>query len=108
MKSTQNIYSLFSCQFDIGSLKLLIATVRIIQVYCKAKNTELVEKICSLDSENRTAGLKRNLCVERQIKPVTEKMYLIVDIINDAINASNNVYNTTNDNHTIIKHKKLR
>ena len=57
----------------------------------KQKSAELVAKLCSLAGENRAAELKRNLCVEGQIKPGNEKIYLIVDTINDAINAKKKI-----------------
>lgn len=91
IKSTQNRYNLASRQFDVAELKLLIDAVESSKFITKQKSAELVAKLCSLAGENRAAELKRNLCVEGQIKPGNEKIYLIVDTINDAINAKKKI-----------------
>ena len=91
IKSTQNRYNLASRQFDVAELKLLIDAEESSKFITKQKSAELVAKLCSLAGENRAAELKRNLCVEGQIKPGNEKIYLIVDTINDAINAKKKI-----------------
>ena len=91
IKSTQNRYNLASRQFDVAELKLLIDAVESSKFITKQKSAELVAKLCSLAGENRAAELKRNLCVEGQIKPGNEKIYLIVDTINDAIKAKKKI-----------------
>lgn len=91
VKSTQNRYSLVSRQFDVDELKLLIDAVESSKFITKQKSSELVAKLCSLAGEKSALKLKRNLCVEGHIKPGNEKIYLIIDTINDAINASKKI-----------------
>lgn len=91
IKSTQNRYNLVSRQFDIAELKLLIDAVESSKFITHKKSKELVGKICTLAGENKALELKRNLTVEGKIKPENEKIYLIVDTINDAINAKKKI-----------------
>ena len=86
IKSTQNRYNLVSRQFDIAELKLLIDAVESSKFITSRKSEELVAKLCSLASNHCAMELKRNLCVEGRIKPGNEKIFLIVDTINEAIN----------------------
>lgn len=86
IKSTQNRYNLVSRMFDVAELKLLIDAVESSKFITTKKSSELVEKLSSLAGENKAAELKRNLTVEGKIKPGNEKIYIIVDTINNAIN----------------------
>ena len=85
-KSTQNRYNLISRQFDVAELKLLIDAVESSKFITIKKSSELVKKISALAGENKSAELRRNLTAEGKIKPENEKIYIIVDTINDAIN----------------------
>ena len=91
IKSTQNRYNVVSREFDIAELKLLIDAVESSRFITKKKSAELVAKLCTLAGENRAAELKRNLIVEGRIKPGNEKIYMIVDTINEAINAGKKI-----------------
>ena len=86
IRSVQNRYNIVNRLFDIPELKLLIDAVKSSKFITQKKSIELVEKIGHLASNNNASLLKRNLCVEDQLKPGNEKIYLIVDAINDAIN----------------------
>lgn len=86
IKSTQNRYNLISRQFDVAEIKLLIDAVESSKFITAKKSAELVEKLSSLAGENKSAELRRNLTAEGKIKPGNEKIYIIVDTINDAIN----------------------
>lgn len=86
VKSSQNQYHIVSRDFDVAELKILIDAVESAKFITKRKSQELVEKISKLAGPYAAEELKRNIDVERRIKPGNEKLLLIVDAINDAIN----------------------
>ena len=86
IKSTQNRYNLISRQFDVAEIKLLIDAVESSKFITVKKSAELVDKLSSLAGEHKSSELRRNLMAEGKIKPGNEKIYIIVDTINDAIN----------------------
>lgn len=87
IKSTQNRYNLVSRLFDVAELKLLIDAVESAKFIPASKSKDLVSKISSLAGMNIAATLKRNVSCEGRIKSCNERVYLIVDAINEAINA---------------------
>ena len=91
VKSVQNRYNLYGRQFDIPELKLLIDAVESSKFITANKSQELVEKLSRLAGEHASAGLKRNVCCENRVKPGNEKIYLIIDAINEAINANKKI-----------------
>lgn len=91
IKSTQNRYNIVSRLFDIPELKLLIDAVESSKFITKKKSRELVEKLGCLAGVHSGEELKRNLCVEGRVKPGNEKIYVIVDAINKAINADKKI-----------------
>lgn len=86
VKSTQNRYNAYGRKFDQAELKLLIDAVESSKFITQSKSDELVEKIKSLTSYYRSQELHRNISVEGRIRPDNEKVYLIVETINEAIN----------------------
>lgn len=86
VKSTQNRYNIFGRKFDQAELKLLIDAVESSKFITKSKSDALVEKIGMLTSQYRAQEFNRNISVEGRIKPGNEKVYLIVETINEAIN----------------------
>ena len=86
VKSTQNRYNAFGRKFDQAELKLLIDAVESSKFITQNKSELLVEKIRSLTSQYRAEELNRNISVEGRIKPGNEKIYYIVETINEAIN----------------------
>ena len=91
VKSVQNRYNLYGRQFDIPELKLLIDAVESSKFITANKSQELVEKLSKLAGEHASAGLKRNVCCENRVKPGNEKVYLIIDAINEAINENKKI-----------------
>lgn len=91
VKSTQNRYTLFGRRFDVLELKLLIDAVESSKFITSGKSKELIEKISSLTSEHVATSLRRNVSCEGRIKPGNERIYLIIDAINDAINANKKI-----------------
>lgn len=86
VKSTQNRYHLVSRQFDLPELKLLIDAVESARFITKKKSQELTKKISVLASTYQGGELVRNIDVEGRIRANNEKIYLIMDSINTAIN----------------------
>lgn len=86
VKSTQNRYNAFGRKFDQAELKLLIDAVESSRFITQSKSDALVEKIGALTSQYRSQELHRNISVENRIKPGNEKVYLILETINEAIN----------------------
>lgn len=91
VKSVQNRYNLYGRQFDIPELKLLIDAVESSKFITAHKSQELVDKLSRLAGEHASAGLKRNVCCENRVKPGNEKIYLIIDAINEAINQNKKI-----------------
>lgn len=87
VKSTQNRYNLYDRKFDTPELKLLIDAVESSKFITAGKSRELVDKISSLAGNHVASTLKRNVSCEGRIKPGNERVFLIIDAINEAINA---------------------
>lgn len=107
VKSTQNRYNLFGRRFDAPELKLLIDAVESSKFITAGKSNELVEKISSLTSEHVATSLKRNVSCEGRIKPGNERIYLIIDTINEAINANKKI-SFQYFQYNVKKEKKLK
>ncbi len=91
IKSTQNKYNLLDRPFDNAELRLLIDAVVSSKFITKHKSEELAEKLSMLSGTHGSAKLKRNISCEGRIKTGNEKIYLIVDTINEAINAGRKI-----------------
>lgn len=84
--STQNRYYLIGRRFDLPELKTLIDATESARFITKDKSTALVEKLASLTSLFNKSKLVRNVDVENRIKAENEKVYYIMEALNDAIN----------------------
>ena len=105
--STQYRYFLIGRRFDLPELKTLIDAVESARFIPKEKSAALVEKLGSLTSCHNTSKLVRNVEVEKRIKAENEKIYYIMEALNDAINAKKKVsfqYFTYN----VRKERKMR
>lgn len=91
VKSTQNRYNLFARRFDTPEFKLLIDAVESSKFITIEKSKELVDKISSLASSHVATSLKRNVSCEGRIKPGNERIYIIIDAINEAINTNKQI-----------------
>lgn len=85
-RSTQNLYNFIEREFDIPEIKLLLDAVMSSKFITKAKSDQLAAKLMELAGPYRSKELKRNLIVDGRIKQENEQIYLIVDLINEAIN----------------------
>ena len=105
VKSTQNRYNLISRQFEIA--ELLIDAVQSSKFISKERSEQMVSKIVTLAGQHKAEELKRNASVEGRVKSENRQDLLIVDAINEAINARKKIafqYFAYN----IRKQKKLR
>ena len=105
--STQNRYYLIGRKFDLPELKLLIDATESARFITKEKSDMLVKKLASLSSSNNASALTRNIDVENRIKAENEKIYYIIDALNEAISRKKKVsfqYFTYN----VKKQKKLK
>ena len=91
VKSTQNKYHLVSREFDVAELKLLIDAVESSKFISAKKSEQLVAKISKFAGSHKGSELKRNIFPEGRIKPVNEQSLLIVDAVNEAINANKKI-----------------
>ena len=107
LKSTQNKYNLIDRQFDVVELKLLIDAVVSSKFITKAKSEELASKLSNLAGIYKSKELKRNLSCEGQLKSENERIYFIVDTINEAINRNKKI-SFQYFRYNIRKERKLR
>ena len=89
--SAQKRYNLISREYDIAEIKLLIDAVESAKFITKTKSEELVTKLSKMASQNQAESLKRNISAEDRIKYDNESIYLIIDGINEAINAGKQI-----------------
>ena len=107
VKSTQNRYNLIGRAFDLPELKLLIDAVESSKFITQSKSKQLVEKISTLASCHAANTIKRNVTCEGRIKPDNEKVYYIVDAINQAINENKKI-SFQYFRYNVRKEKKLK
>lgn len=89
--SIQNRYYLIGRKFDLPELKMLIDAVESARFIPKDKSAMLVEKLGALTSVNYKNQLVRHVDVENRIKSDNEKVYYIMEALNDAINTGKKV-----------------
>ena len=89
--SAQKRYNLISREYDLAEIKLLIDAVESSKFITPKKSEELVAKLSRLAGRNQAENLKRNISVEDRIKYDNESIYLIIDGINEAINAGKKI-----------------
>ena len=105
--STQCKYFVASREFELPELKILIDAVESSKFITVKKSQSLIEKIHTLTSEGQVEKLKRNNYVVNRIKPDNEKIYYIVDAINEAINENRQITFQYYE-YTGLKKKRLR
>ena len=107
VRSTQNLYNYIDRDFDVAELKLLIDAVVSSKFITQSKSEDLAAKLSALAGEYRSSELKRNMNCEGRIKLGNEKIYFIVDTINEAINAGKKI-SFQYFNYNVRKEKKLK
>lgn len=91
VKSSQNKYYIGSRSLELPEIKLLIDAVQSSKFITAKKSKALVQKLTTMTSKYQAKNLNRNIVVDKCIKPNNEKIYYIVDAINDAINQKKKV-----------------
>ena len=106
-KSTQTKYNMISRQFDLPELKLLIDTVQASKFITQKKTADFVKRLSGLTSVNYADAIKRNMYSEGKLKQENEKIFYIIEAVNEAINLKKKIsfYYFTYD---IKKKPKLR
>ena len=89
--SSQKRYNLISREYDVAEIKLLIDAVESSKFITKKKSEELVAKLSKMAGQHQAEKLKRNISPENRIKYNNESIYLIIDGINEAINAGKQI-----------------
>ena len=85
------IQEVISREYDIAEIKLLIDAVESSKFITKKKSEELVAKLSKMAGWNQAENLRRNIAAEDRIKYDNESIYLIIDGINEAINAGKQI-----------------
>jgi len=91
VKSSQNKYYIGSRILELPEIKLLIDAVQSSKFITAKKSKTLVNKLTGMTSKYQSKNLNRNIVVDKRIKPTNEKIYYIVDALNDAINQKKKV-----------------
>ncbi len=85
-RSTQNLYNYIERDFDIPEIILLVDAVMSSKSITKGKSDALTNKLVDLAGPYKAKEIKRNLIVDGRIKHENEYIYMIIDVINEAIN----------------------
>lgn len=72
--------------FSLPELKILVDAVASSKFITKKKSDELIEKIVTLGTPSDIPSLKRNLWSEGRIRHENERIYVVIETINTAIN----------------------
>ena len=91
VKSSQNKYYIGSRNLELPEIKLLIDAVQSSKFITAKKSKVLVQKLTGMTSKYQAQSLNRNIIIDKRIKPTNEKIYYIVDALNDAINQKRKV-----------------
>lgn len=91
VKSSQNKYYIGSRNLELPEIKLLIDAVQSSKFITAKKSIVLVQKLTGMTSKYQAQSLNRNIIIDKRIKPTNEKIYYIVDALNDAINQKRKV-----------------
>ena len=107
-KSTQNQYFIGNRLFEYPELKMLTDAVASSKVISAEKTNELIQKLCRLTSEAEAMQLRRLAAISSRIKPHNEKVYYIIDGIQNAILESRQIqfqyYEYTQQKERVLKH----
>lgn len=86
IRSRNHSFFLRNRMFELPELKLLIDAVSSSRFINKEKSSKLISKLSSMVSRHQTESICRHLYTPNRIKTVDQRIYCIVDLINDAIN----------------------
>ena len=89
--SAQKRYNLISREYDLAEIKLLIDAVESAKFISKKKSEALVAKLSRMAGRSQAEKLRRNISVEDRVRYENENVYLIIDGVNQAINAGRKI-----------------
>lgn len=87
-KTTTTKYYVGSRRFELPELKLLVDAIQSSRFITRKKSMELIEKIEGLASVYQGRELKRDVYITNRVKGINEKIYYVVDSLQNAV--SNN------------------
>ncbi len=111
VRSRDKKYFLAERVFESTELKLLVDAVGAARFISQKKSEDLTTKLASLACVETAKKIKRNSFTPNRVKTFNEKLYYIVDALNEAINQNCRIllYYTTLDRYkeTILKNNAL-
>ncbi len=84
-KGRETFYKLVSREFELAELKLLVDAVQSSKFITVKKTRELIKKLEQLSSKHQETELQRQVHVINRVKNPNEKIYLMVDMLHEAI-----------------------
>lgn len=84
-KGRETYYKLVSREFELAELKLLVDAVQSSKFMTVNKTRQLIKKLESLSSNHQAVELQRQVHVINRVKNPNEKIYLMVDMLHEAI-----------------------
>lgn len=112
VKSTQNQYFVGDRLFELPELKLLVDAVESSRFITAKKSDRLIQKLSMLTSQYHARQLERHIYMAGTAKPGNERIYYIVDKIQDAIQEEHRItfqyYEYTPQKEKVLKHGGYR
>lgn len=109
IKSTQSKFFIGTRPFEVPEVKLLIDAVYASKFITENKSKILLKKLSTLVSESQAKNIQKRLLISDRIKPINEAVYYSVDLINQAIEVSNQItfkyYEYTTTKKKVYKNK---
>lgn len=90
-KGKETRYHVFSREFELPELKLLVDAVQGSKFITHKKSIELIQKLESLASRQEARQLQRQVYVAGRIKAMNESIYYAVDMIHEAISTDSKI-----------------
>jgi len=87
----QTIYKLFSREFELAELKLLVDSVLSAKFITENKSRKLIKKLESLVSVHDAKQLHRQVIISGRVKTMNESIYYNVDKLHTAINSGKQI-----------------
>ena len=90
-RARQNKYYLSIRTFELPELQLLIDAIQSSRFITERKSEELIRKLTTFCSTHQIEQLRGHLPVEAKLKARNERIYYIIDTINEAIGAGRKI-----------------
>jgi len=107
-KGKYNAYHMGARQFELPELKMLIDAVSSSRFISPAKSEELIQKLTEMTSEYQSEALTAKIYAADRIKTDNGKIFLISDIIRQAVDQGKKIefqyYDYTPDKKKVLRH----